>query len=307
MFKKSNSLGIWLAIFYLYIAWGSTYVVLRVVVQEIPPILTSGSRNFLAGFILFMIGKFSSKDKFPEPKEWLKSGFAGILMVGIGNGFVSQVAKWVPSGFSALMSSLVPAWLVLLQWFWGKKPNLIIILGLILGFLGVASLSFSNHIALAGYENKFFLGICLLLASTLTWAWGVMLQTRAALPYSSFTISGMQLLVGGSFSLIFSFLFEDFSAYHIQNTGYFLHLSTKVVFGYFYLTIFGSILGFGVFSWVSQKANPTLVSTYTYVNPLVTIVLGNLLLGEAFHLSMILSGGLIIISVILITLGKNKS
>jgi drug/metabolite transporter (DMT)-like permease len=193
-----------------------------------------------------------------------------------------------------------------MQWFWGNKPNKLTVLGLLLGLIGVFVLVTIHNIAINNSESKFSLSIFFLLVSGLAWAVGVMLQTRAVLPYSSFTISGIQLIVGGGVSLILSYLIEDFGAYHLNSFTDFFSLPIIVYKGFFYLMLIGSIGGFAIFNWVSQKANPTLVSTYTYVNPLVAIGLGNIFFEEQFHTQMLLAGLLIISSVIVITFAKNS-
>lgn len=300
--KQSISFKIWAGLITLYVAWGSTYLAIRFVVEKVPPLIASGVRVLLAGSILYGFSKFFGKNYTPPTrKAWLIGAITGFLMLSIGNGALSIAAAWVPSGYSALFSALVPVCLVLMQWWLDKtKPNLQIILGVVTGIAGVGLLLKLNHLALSGQEAYFGWGVFLLIIASISWAVGVMITNRENLPYPPALISGMQLISGGVITLIISALLGEWKLFELAN------LTAKPVFSFLYLVSIGSLLGFSVFGWLSQQADPTLVSTYTYVNPLVAILLGWIFAGESLNLQLLMAASFIVGAVVLITFGKRK-
>lgn len=298
----SPNVNVWAGLITLYFVWGSTYLAIRLVVESVPPMLVSGLRTTLAGLILFSFGKFFGKN-FVKPtfKDWKLATLTGLLMITIGNGAISFAARLVPSGLSALFGAQVPVLMTLMAWYLDKKrPNYQIMLGCLVGIIGVGYLMSLSHLALEGKEEYFGWGIFFMMLGGMSWSVGVMITSRATYTLSAATLSGMQLLIGGLVSLLISALLGDFSKVDL------LSLSTKPILSFLYLLSFGSILGFSVFGWLTQRADPTMVSTYTYVNPLVAITLGFLLAGEPLNPQMLVAAGLIVGAVVLITRGKKK-
>jgi drug/metabolite transporter (DMT)-like permease len=299
--KKILDIRVIFSLLTLYIVWGSTYLAIRFLVEAVPPILASGFRNFLAGFFIWCYCYFFEKNELkPNRKDWLIASFSGFLMLSLGNGLLTIAGGWVPSGYMSLFPATVPIWLVVIQYFLGTKPNFLTIIGLVLGLIGVSFLINQEHLTLKGHEDHYFIGVIFLIGASISWACGVMYSVKNPLKLTIAKVSAMQMLVGGSFSLIFSFFYGEFSNFDVNN------VSTKAIFAFLYLLIFGSIIGFSVFSWVSKKASPTLVSTYSYVNPLVAIFMGWAFAGEKFSINMFIAALFIITSVVLITFGTAK-
>lgn len=294
--------NVWLGLIILYFVWGSTYLAIRFVVESVPPMLVSGMRTTLAGLILFSFGKFFGKNFVkPTPKDWKLATLTGLLMITIGNGAISFAARLVPSGLSALFGAQVPVLMTIMTWYLDKKrPSYKVILGCMVGIIGVGYLMSLSHLALDGKEAYFGWGIFFMMLGGISWSVGVMITSRATYKLTPATLSGMQLLVGGIVSLVISGLLGDFSKVEP------LSFNSKPVLSFLYLLSFGSLLGFSVFGWLTQKADPTLVSTYTYVNPLVAITLGFLLAGEPLNPQMLIAASLIVGAVVLITRGKKK-
>jgi drug/metabolite transporter (DMT)-like permease len=175
-------------------------------------------------------------------------------------------------------------------------------LGAILGMVGVGILMSLKTMAIAGFEDYYLLGITFLFIAVLCWNIGVVVVSKSDLAqYHASQIAGTQMLVGGTISLIISYFMKEFNDFHVQN------ISHKALWSFAYILTFGSVIAFLVFNWLSKVTTPTLVATYTYVNPLVAMILGGLFAGEHLHPLMMLSGAIIITAVILITSVERKS
>jgi drug/metabolite transporter (DMT)-like permease len=302
MNNQNQSLKIWVGLVTLYLIWGSTYLGIRFVVESVPPFMASGMRNFLAGSILLLFAIITKKFQKPSRKMLIATALSGFFMLTVGNGLTTSAARWIPSSYSALFASLSPIILVLMLWNLTKeKPKKKVVVGSILGLIGVGILMSLKSLAIKGTEQYYLLGISFLFLAILGWDIGVILIKKAEInQYNASQIAGTQMFVGGSLSLIFSYLYGEFDNFQVLN------ITTKALFSFAYLLTFGSIIGFLVFGWLSKVAPPTLVATYTYVNPLVAMILGAILANEKLHPLMLLAGGIIIFAVILITSANRK-
>ncbi len=298
--QKSIDIKVIISLITLYLAWGATYLSIHYVVESCPPILASGARNLLAGLFIFIWVFFTQKSEKIAMNHFIKMIVAGFLMLSLGNGLLTIAGKWVPTGYMSLFPALVPAWIVIIQIFLGTKPNYITIAGLVLGFIGLLFLVNQEQLSIKGYEQYFTKGVILLLLASIAWSAGVMYSVKNPLPYSTAKVSSIQMMAGGITSLIASGFLGEYSLFEASKIG------SNAIWGFTYLLFGGSILGFLVFTWVSKKASPTLVSTYSYVNPLVAIFLGWLFLGEKLSTNMLISAVFIIAAVILITFGTSK-
>jgi drug/metabolite transporter (DMT)-like permease len=302
MNNQNQPLKIWAGLITLYIIWGSTYLGIRFLVESVPPFMASGFRNFLAGTILLIFAILSKKFQKPSRKMLITMLLSGFFMLTLGNGFFTIAAQWIPSSYSALFSASSPVMLIALLWLIeNDKPKPKIILGAILGIVGVGILMSLKSLALKGTEQYYLLGICLLFLAVLGWNIGVVLIRKAQInEYHASQIAGSQMFLGGLMSLIISCLLGEFDNFHLEN------VTPKAIGAFAYLLTFGSVIAYLVFSWLSKVASPTLVATYTYVNPLVAMILGALFAGEKLHPMMLLAGGIIITAVVLITSANSR-
>ena len=302
MDNQNQPLKIWAGLITLYLIWGSTYLGIRFVVESVPPFMASGIRNFLAGSILLLFAILTKKFQKPSRKMLIATALSGFLMISVGNGLITSTARWIPSSYSALFAALSPIILVLMLWNLTKeKPKKKVIIGSILGLIGVSILMSLKSLAIKGTEQYFLLGILFLFISVVCWDIGVVLIKKADInQYNTSQIAGTQMFVGGCLSLIFSYLYGEFDNFQVEN------VTPKAIFSFMYLLAFGSIVGFLVFGWLSKVAPPTLIATYTYVNPLVAMILGALFANERLHPLMLLAGGIIISAVVLITSANRK-
>ncbi len=303
MNNQNQPLKIWAGLITLYIIWGSTYLGIRFVVESVPPFMASGLRNFLAGFTLLIFAILTKKYQKPSRKMLIATALSGFFMLTVGNGLTTSAARWIPSSYSALFAALSPIILVLMLWNLTKeKPTRKVIIGSVLGLIGVGILMSLKSLAIKGTEQYYLLGITFLFIAIVSWDIGVVLMKKAEInEYNTSQIAGTQMFVAGSISLIFSFLYGEFNNFQLDN------ITTKAVLSFLYLLTFGSIIGFLVFGWLSKIAPPTLVATYTYVNPLVAMIVGAFFAHERLHPLMLLAGGIIITAVILITSANKKT
>jgi len=284
----------------VYVIWGSTYLGIRYAVESIPPFLMAGTRNFIAGLLVFGFAYAREKCRRPSRRQWRDALIAGTLMLTIGNGFVTWAEQTVPSGVAALLCALTPVWMVLFDWARpnGTRPGRLVIAGLIIGFAGVALLAHkSGHGAGAAYGW----GVAAVLTSSIGWSLGAIFNRSADKPASPFLSVAMQMLCGGTLMLIAAVAngeWEHFSFARI----------TWLSFGaWLYLMVAGSIVAFTAYVWLLHVSTPARVSTSAYVNPLIAVVLGSTLGQESFSQVMLVAAVMIVSAVVLVLRGGAKS
>jgi len=292
--KHHTSPGLVLAAFAtVYIVWGSTYFGIRYAVESIPPFLMGGSRFFVAGAVLFT---WSQRKGFswPTGRQWRDATIVGCLMLLGGNGGVTWAEQTVPSSVTALIVAIAPLWMVLLEWRepGGRRPTLRVFAGLLVGFIGVAYLVLAGHGYDGGALNPW--GIAAILFATVTWAAGSVFSRCATKPKSALTSTGMQMIAGGGVMMIVGFALGEGPQFSFST------VTAVSAWAWVYLALFGSLIGFTAYLWLLQVSTPSKVSTTSFVNPLIAVVLGCTLGGEPFTPKLLLSGAMILVAVILI-------
>ncbi|MEO6587981.1 MAG: EamA family transporter [Pyrinomonadaceae bacterium] len=285
----------------VYIFWGSTYLAIKYAIETLPPFLMAGIRFTIAGAILFLISRFSKGYEKPKLIHWKTSFIVGTLLLLCGNGGVVFAEKYISSSLAALLVATEPFWIVLLSWLWLKKsrPNLKVVGGLILGFFGVYLLISGHHTSGTNTDSSMqFFGTIAVIAAAMCWATGSIYGLRSPVPKSSILTAGMQMLAGGSVLLFVSLISGEVSKFH------FAEVSNNSWYGLIYLIIFGSLISYTAYSWLLKNAQPAMVSTYAYVNPVIAVLLGWLIAGESFTTQMLIGAGIIVSSVALITSTK---
>ena len=287
----------------VYIFWGSTYLAIKYAIETLPPFLMAGSRFVIAGAILMIWARFSADYEKPKAAHWRTSLIVGTLLLLGGNGGVVFAERHISSSLAALLVATEPFWIVLLSWLWlkGARPNLKAVLGIAIGFFGVWLL-ISGQSANAATANsgsmQIFATVAIILAA-LSWATGSIYGLRSPVPKSSIQTSGMQMFCGGAVLLFVSLIAGEWSNFNITQ------VSANSWFGLVYLIVFGSLIGFTAYSWLLKNAQPAMVATYAYVNPIIAVFLGWLIAHESFTGQMLLGAGVIVGSVVLIT-SENK-
>jgi drug/metabolite transporter (DMT)-like permease len=283
----------------IYIIWGSTYLAIIFAIRTIPPFLMAGARFLLAGAGLYLYARLRGGSR-PTTAQWGWAILLGALFFLIGNGVVVYVEQFMASGLTALLIAMVSVWTALLEWVrpGGARPTAPVLLGIVLGFLGVALLVAPGQL---GGETVNPLGAALLIFSTFGWALASVLSRTADLPRNIAQASGMEMLAGGCWLMLASLITGDWHQFS------FAALTTESVLAFLYLLVFGSLVAFTCFAWLLSVTTASKVATAGYVNPMVAVLLGWAVLGEALNLRSIIASLVIIASVVLIIRGKARA
>jgi drug/metabolite transporter (DMT)-like permease len=283
----------------IYFVWGSTYLAIRVGVLEMPPFLMAGIRFFLAGTILYAWVRLRGVPS-PTPSEWRDATILGALMFLMDYACLFWAEQRVPSGISAVILAAIPVCITLLEMIVLRTQKLTVRLtaGLAIGILGVGVLV--NPISSLGEAPLDRRGVIALIIACWGWSIGTIVTQRVTLPKSKAMGSAMQMLCGGIQLLLLALMAGEFGRFHPRS------VSPAAWFSLFYLITAGSIVAFTAYIWLLHYESPTKVGTYAYVNPIVAVILGALLGGEAVGRRTVLAGILILVSVAAITTIKAK-
>jgi drug/metabolite transporter (DMT)-like permease len=288
----------WVAMIALYIVWGSTYLAIRFAVETIPPFMMAGMRFLISGIILF-VWRRAAGDPMPTKQQWISTAIVGVALLLGGNGLVSWAERRVPSGIAALMVSTIPLWMVVFEAFrpGGAKPGWRGIVGLLIGFVGVFLLIGPNEFGGNASTQFDVFGTIALLCAALIWSLGSIYSKHAEMPKSSLMGTAAEMLVGALALFIVSAGTGEFGAIHFGS------VTMRSWLGLAYLIAFGSLIGFVSYGWLLQNAPISLVSTYAYVNPVIAVLLGNLLASESLTTRIVIAAVVIIGSVVFINSG----
>lgn len=277
----------WTALWIIYIVWGSTYLAIRVTVETIPPMASAAVRFFVAGLLMygFLLIRRGPQGVRVTVRELGACALIGAALLFGGNGIVSVAEQTVPSAMTALIIAAIPLWVIVLRAVTGDRVSGKTALGVVLGFTGVALLVVPGSTA-GGAEG---IGYLLLMVASLSWATGSFLSGKVALPRDPFTSTAVQMLCGGAILAVAALVGGEFSGVELSS------FSMSSVAGLVYLIVFGSLIAFTAYTWLLQNGPISKISTYAYVNPVVAVFLGWLILSEVITL-MIGAGALLIIA-----------
>ena len=293
-----NKKAYW-ALLALCIIWGTTFLAARIGVKAFPSLLFMGTRHTLAGLLL--IGFCVIKNKaLPSWLQLRQQVLPGIMLVALGNGIVSLAVRTIPSGLAALICAMMPVYVVVINLLSKRNEpiNYKIVLGLLLGMAGLLVI-FKDNLAYLG-NSQYLGGIVICLVSCLFWAMGSVYTKQKKFSGDVLMNIGCQLLVGGVVLLLGSLVREDWAAITT--------VPAATVGALIYLVLFGSIMAFTCFNYVLSKLPVGLATIYAYINPLVAIVLGFLVLGETITAYTVLAFLLTIGGIFLVNAGyRHKS
>ncbi|HEX6307669.1 MAG TPA: EamA family transporter [Longimicrobiales bacterium] len=283
----------------VYIIWGSTYLAILYAIETLPPFLMAGTRFLAAGGLLYGWSIVRAPRR-PTRPEWSAALIIGALLLLGGNGAVVWAEQSVPSGVAALLVAITPCWMVLLDWVWhgSARPGIRTVLGLLLGFGGIVLLIGPS--ALTGAGQVPVAGAGVLLFGSLCWATGSIYSRRAPAPAGGLLFTGMQMLCGGALLIGAGAVTGELS--RLDPAG----VSLRSLLALGYLLVFGSIIGFSAYVWLLRVSTPARVATYAYVNPVVAVLLGWAIAGEALTLRMGAAALIIIAGVALITIEEQS-
>ena len=300
--KESISLVTIIALGGLYLIWGSTFLSVRILLEFLPPLVISFSRNLVAGLLFLAWSILGGHWKKLSFAHWKVHLIAGILLITFGNGFMALAGQTIPSGLSSVFMAFGPLLLVIFFWISGRKPSNRKLIGTLVGFVGIMLLASQKSLAIPGREIDFFRGMGFLLVAVFAWNLGVFyIQFTKANTYHFTQVCGIQMTFGGVILLTIALFRGDPQSVIVAD------LPAKAIYVFLYLALIGSMLGFGLFGYLSKVLDATLVSTYTYVNPIIALFLGNIILGESLSSILLFASSLILSAVLLITTEKTST
>ena len=294
--QQLSRLKILVAFVSVYFVWGTTYLAIKYAIETIPPFLMMGMRSLLAGIVLYTWGRLRG-DTNVARNELPSLLLIGSLFFLIGHGVLAWAQQTVPSGVAALLVASEPIIIALFEPLFTKEGRVRkrTVLGMLIGISGIAVLVLPQGL---NFDNANLLGSFGILIGASSWASGAIYSRVAKLPRSPLITGGMQLLFGGVLLILMSFILGEWSDFNISQ------VVVRSWLGLTYLVVFGSIITFSAYTWLLTVTSATRISTHTFINPLIAVLVGWAFGGEALTKGMLVAAVLIIISVYLVLFRK---
>lgn len=282
----------WVAI---CLIWGTTYLAIRIGVQDFPPVLFAGLRWIIAGPVLIVVLKLRGY-KLPALQDIKHLAVIGILLIGVGNGLVVFAEQWVPSGLTALLIATDPLWIVGIESFLpgGPKLNFKIAAGVLLGLAGVA-LIFGSNLSVV-LNTQYLVGIMGLLFCVICWSSGTLYSKYKKVSVHPVMGAAVQMAIAGTGLSLLGVIIGEPS---------YLHLTQNGVLSFLYLLIFGSFIAYGSYIYAVANLPVSFVSTYAYINPVIALFLGWLILDENLNYAMIIGAIIVLLGVYTVKKGSD--
>ena len=299
-----NPLLVVTALLTVYVIWGSTYLGIRLAIASIPPFFMAGTRYLAAGGAMFLFALFRGA-KMPSLAEWRDALIVGGCLLLVGNGGVTFAEQYVPSGTAALLVATVPVFLTIFAWAskLGPRPSGMVCIALLMGLLGVSILSRPGTQSAMSPADQFnwYTGIIALLVSAAVWAAGSLYSRKAARPSSPIVGVGIQMICGGALLLLVSVSTGEASRFDWGG------VTGESALAWLYLVVFGAIIAFTAYIWLARVCSPALLGTYAFVNPVVAVLLGWAIAGEALDSRTISGAAVIVVAVVIIVVSTNRT
>jgi drug/metabolite transporter (DMT)-like permease len=288
-----------LAFAIIYFVWGSTFLAIRVGVREVPPLILAAMRFLVAGVVLY-VWMIARGERSPSGRQWRSAALLGTVIFVFDYGLLFWAERRVPSGIAAVMLAMIPVFMALSEIIILRTQKLTVRLGLalLIGIGGVAVLM-SRSLNLGGAPID-LMGALALIVAAMSWSIASSLARKLPLPPSKVMSSGVQMLAGGVFLALAAAALGEFRDFHPWT------VSRGAWFSLLYLIVAGSIIGFTAYVWLIHHESPTKVGTYAYVNPIVAVLVGYFLGGEALSMRTMLGTLFVLISVVVITTTRAK-
>ena len=289
----------WVALATLYIVWGSTYMAIRIVVRELPPMAAAAFRFLVAGAVMAGLAAIADRrHEWPSRRQWAEYSVIGVLLLAVGNGLVMWSEKRIPSGIAALIVGTTPVWLTLFDGFraTGQRWTVRVWTGTLIGLLGVVLVARPE----GGIDPGHWSSILALQAATLAWTAGTLYAQSVPRRLPLFTAAAIEMLAGAvALVALSAWIGEDVSRFAVASRDAWLGLA--------YLTVVGSLVGFTAFAYCIHELPASTVGTYAYVNPVVAVILGAAFLDERVTSGLLAGGALILVAVLVTTLGRRAA
>jgi drug/metabolite transporter (DMT)-like permease len=277
----------------VYIVWGSTYLAIRVVVEEAPPMLSMGTRYFTAALLLGAMLSFRGgvRRLLVTRRQLAGCAALGLMLPVLGNGLVSVGEdKGATSGITALLIAIAPLMITIFRFSTGDRPRDLTVIGVLLGFAGLGYLVLAGRGT--GAEHVPVLAAAVVLFASSCWAFGSWVQPRLPLPSDAFVMTVHEMWTGAVMLVVLGLVRGE----RADITAY----DGRTWFAWGYLVVFGSMLAFTAYVWLLSNAPISLVATYAYVNPVVAVLLGALILDEPVTHAVLIGGGIIVAAVAIV-------
>jgi drug/metabolite transporter (DMT)-like permease len=279
-----------LALFALYIIWGSTYLGIRYALESYPPFLLAGIRFLVAGVLLFGFLRLRGTAA-PTARQWRNAAFTGVLLLGFGNGLVCFAEQSVSSGIAAVAVASMPLFAALFSGLYGQWPTGRETLGLVIGFAGVVVLNLGSSLSASR------LGAIALIVAAASWAFGSIWSKRQDMPAGPMNTAAQMLCASVALLLVGFGTGEHLPA----------HPTLRSTLAVGYLVLFGSLVAFSAYLYVLKYARPAMATSYAYVNPPVAVLFGVLFAGEHVGPYELAGMAVILVGVAIITLFKQRA
>jgi drug/metabolite transporter (DMT)-like permease len=293
--NPSRKMG-YIALAIVCATWSTTYLAMKYGTNQLPPFLMVSIRQTIAGALMILGLKFFSAKTINIKLGW-RDLLPGVLMMGLCNGLITTAVLYMPTGTVSTLVAIIPIWVLLLETNWIRiniKEDSLKIIGTLLGFAGVFLLVYPKGAMVM--STDFTKGVVLLLVGTFSWAIGLLLNRKVVeRVHDTFKLTAHQLLAGGLFLLPISLISED-----IQAAQFTIYNSSAIL----YLAIFGSVAGFAAYNYSLKHLKPLLVSTSSYITPVISIILGIFIEGEKISGMMMMAVALILLGTALVNLSK---
>lgn len=304
--QPASTAAVVVALLIVYIVWGSTYLAIAVMIETLPPLIAAGIRFLTAGILVFgavwvyqrWLRRSGEPPERPGWRHWRSAIVVGVLLLLGGNGMVVLAELRVPSGIAAVLIAMTPIWIALIDSVVRRRrPGRLVVLGLVAGIVGVAILVVPVG-GLSGFDP---VGIALLVGAELAWASGSVYAQHAPLPRSGFMVTGMEMLAGGLALVTAGVLMGELARTDVST------FSLRSIGAFGYLIVFGSIVAFSAYTWLLAHVPATTAGTYAYVNPVVAVALGAILLNEPITIRTVVATLIIVAAVVAMVTGRPRA
>ena len=286
--QKKLALLAWMAV---CVIWGTTYLGIRISLESMPPALMGGFRWTIAGGLLALFVR-ARGEALPPPSRWGGIALMGFLLLGLGNGGVVFAEQWVPSGLAAVLVATSPFWMAAVEASLrdGERMRMTTIAGLLVGFTGILVLVWPD-LTIERSDRTFLAGVIALQIASLGWALGSAYSRRFARNDNILGTTALQMLAGGLMMMLAGWLRGEFGQ---------LFFTTRTAIALGYLSTLGAIGGFVAYTYALRHLSVSFVSLYAYINPVIAVALGVLLMGEPFDRRMAVAAALVFAGVAIV-------
>jgi drug/metabolite transporter (DMT)-like permease len=303
--QPASTPAVVVALLIVYVVWGSTYLAIAVMVDTLPPLIAAGTRFVTAGVLMLgavwvhqrWLRRGNDPVERPTWPHWRSAIVIGTLLLLGGNGGVVLAELRIPSGVAAVLVATVPIWMAVIESVLNRRrPTALVIAGLVGGIVGVAILM----VPVGGVSDLDPLGIGLVVCGAMAWALGSIYAQRAPLPRSGLLVTGMEMLAGGIALATAGVLMGELARADVST------FSSESLLAVAYLIVFGSIVAFTAYTWLLAHVPASTAGTYAYVNPLVAVVLGAILLSEPITIRTLVATVVIVAAVVALVTGRQR-